>query len=164
MTRHDPVDPAAPLDGVDIALLDEIRDMYAALDPVPEHLIERVLFAIALEDLDIEVLRPAGRTELLALTRGTDEARTITFDGASLTVMVSITATGQDTVRLDGWLAPPDEHAVELRTERGLIRTRADRDGRFAIPGAPRGLAQLVVHPVGAVARARAVVTPSVVL
>jgi hypothetical protein len=164
MTRHEPFDPAAPLDRVDLALLDEVREMYLTLDPVPEHLVDRILFALELEDLNIEVFRPAVGAELLTAARGTGAARTITFDGDSITVMVSIVDTDQETLRLDGWLAPPAEHTVELRTENGSRRTTTDPDGRFSITGVPHGLAQLVVHPTEGSARTRVVVTPSVVL
>lgn len=167
MTRHDPTDPVAPVDQSDLALLEELRQMYETVDPVPEHLVERILFAVALEELDagaIEVLRPDPGAHQLVGARASEDTRTITFDGERVTVMVSIIDGDHDTVRLDGWLAPPAEHPVELRTERGSLRTRCDRDGRFALHDVPHGLAQLVVHPVADGVATGAVVTPSVVL
>jgi hypothetical protein len=76
--------------------------------------------------------------------------------------MFSVSPSGAATVRLDGWLAPPAAHRVELRTEAGCLETSADADGRFAVADVPHGLAQLVVHP--AAGGTRSVVTPSVVL
>jgi hypothetical protein len=148
-----------PMDGTDLALLAGVRDVYAELDPMPADLVDRVQFALALEDLDFEVFRLSSADEPVA-ARGVEETRTITFDSDTLTVMFSVSPSGTATVRLDGWLAPPAAHRVELRTEGGAIQTSADEDGRFAVEGVPHGLAQLVVHPSGS----RAVVTPSVVL
>src|SRR6266545_5367987 len=79
--------------------------------------------------------------ELVGAARGHEESRTITFDSESLTIMVSITPTGYDVVRLDGWLAPPGGHEVELRTARGPLTTIADEQGRFALDDVPHGLA-----------------------
>jgi hypothetical protein len=149
-----------PLDGTDLAVLAGMRDIFAELDPPPVNLVERVQFALALEDLDFEVFRLSAAEQAPAAVRGAEETRTITFDSDSLTVMFSVSPSGTATVRLDGWLAPPAAHRVELRTESGAIQTSADEDGRFAVEDVPRGLAQLVVHPNGS----RAVVTPSVVL
>jgi hypothetical protein len=150
-----------PIDGVDLALLAELRALYGDLDPAAPDLVERIQFALALEDLDVEVFRASAGSGVLAGVRGAEETRTITFDSDSLTIMFSISPAGPAAVRLDGWLAPPAAHRVELRTEGGAIQTDADADGRFAVDDVPHGLAQLVVHPAGGV---RPVVTPSVVL
>jgi hypothetical protein len=163
MTPHDPdLVPGAdqPIDGTDITLLSGMRDLYDTLDPMPADLVDRVQFALALEDLDVEVFRLAGSERMPAAVRGAEETRTITFDSDSLTVMFSVSVAGGSTVRLDGWLAPPAAHRVEIRTSAGPIQAFADTDGRFAVEGVPRGLAQVVVHPSGG----RPVVTPSVVL
>lgn len=167
MTPDDPVRPDEhvagadePMDGTDLMLLDGVRGLYAEADPMPASLVDRVQFALALEDLDVEVLRLTAAELAPSAVRGAEETRTITFDSDSLTVMVSVSPSGATTVRLDGWLAPPAAHRVELRTESGPIQTSADEDGRFAVEDVPRGLAQLVVHPTDS----RTIVTPSVVL
>lgn len=160
----EPAPPSAgePLDDTDLALLGELRGLYHELDPMPPDLVDRIQFALALEDLDVEVFRLAAEHAAPAGARGVEESRTITFDSDSLTIMFVITPCGAAAVRLDGWLAPPAAHRVELRTERGSLETSADADGRFAVADVPHGLAQLVVHPV--TAGTRSVVTPSVVL
>lgn len=169
MTTSDgPVSPlgAEPLDDVDLAILDGVRDLFEAVDPMPADLVERVRFALALEDLDVDVFRRFQEPALAAAARGHEESRTITFDSESLTIMVSITPTGYDVVRLDGWLAPPGGHEVELRTARGPLTTTADDQGRFALDDVPHGLAQLVVHPIDhqPSALGRSVVTPAIVV
>jgi hypothetical protein len=150
------------MDNVDIAVLQDLRELYGDLDPMSADLVERIQFALALEDLDVEVFRACAERGGLAGVRGTEETRTITFDSDSLTIMFSISPSGTAAVRLDGWLAPPAAHRVELRTEHGQMQTCADADGRFAVDDVPHGLAQLVVHP--AAEGTRSVVTPSVVL
>jgi hypothetical protein len=163
----EPAPPGAdgPMDDVDVAVLGELRELYGDLDPMSADLVDRIQFALALEDLDVEVFRASAESAeagVLAGVRGAEETRTITFDSDSLTIMFSISPSGTAAVRLDGWLAPPAAHRVELRTEHGPMETSADADGRFAVDDVPHGLAQLVVHP--AAGGTRSVVTPSVVL
>jgi hypothetical protein len=152
------------MDEIDVRILAGVRDLYETADPMPGDLVERVRFALALEDLDVDVFRPFP--EPATAVRGHEESRTVTFDSESLTIMVSITATGDRAVRLDGWLAPPGNHRVELRTERGPLLTTADEQGRFALDDVPHGLAQLVVHPTDGQPSSlgRSVVTPSIVV
>lgn len=152
-----------PLDETDAAILADLRRLYTAADPMPVSLVDRVQFALALEDVDVEVARLAEQYELPFGARG-DETRTVTFDSDSLTVMVSITEDSEGTLRLDGWLAPPGPHRIEVRTEHGQRVAEADAEGRFAVDGVPHGMAQLVVQPLPGAGNMKAVVTPSVVL
>ena len=46
-----------PLDDVDDATLEQVRAMYAATDPVPEDLVERIRFSLALDEMFDEVAR-----------------------------------------------------------------------------------------------------------
>ena len=165
MTPIDPA-PADVPEMPDAALLAEVRALYDAADPLPADLVERVQFAISLEDLDLEVLRLTEGAFDLADARGDEEARTITFDCDSLTIMIRLAVTGADAVRVDGWLAPPAAHRVEIRTVGDRLVTQADGDGRFVFDGVPRGLAQLVVRAGadGGPGTGRSVVTPSIVV
>lgn len=148
----------------DEAILEQIRELYDVLDPPPPDLDERVLFAVALESLDVEVARL--REDLLeaAGARATERSRTITFDSASLTIMITIVRSGPDRVRLDGWLAPAARLRVELRSPVESHEVLADDTGRFVFDGVLPGLAQLVVHPVDGSELATTIVTPSLVL
>jgi hypothetical protein len=162
MTDH----PGA-LDDLDADILGRIARLHAALDPPPPDLDERVRFAIALEDIDVEVSRLAAEELVGSGARGLDRTRTITFDSASLTIMVSVADAGARGVRLDGWLAPAAPLRVELRTPGGSSRSvLADDVGRFVFDGVAHGLAQLLVHPVPGcgVDLAATVVTPSLTL
>lgn len=140
-------DPTAPLDHIDHEILDRLAAAHARLDPPPADLDERVLFAVALPDLDAEVARLAGLAATTA--RGSERTRTITFDAESRTVMITIADQPDGSVRLDGWLAPAAALRVELRLpEPEPARSvTADPAGRFVFDRVPHGLAQLLVHP-----------------
>jgi hypothetical protein len=153
------------LDERDAAILSEVSRLYTALDPVPDGLVERVRFAMALEEVHAEVSRLQRETQpLAALARGDETTRTITFESTSLTIMINVSEGEDDDVRVDGWLAPPGTHRVSLRlTDRRLDGT-ADRQGRFVFDRVPRGLAQLIVRTDGLSGTEKTVATPSVVL
>jgi hypothetical protein len=156
-----------PIDETDLAILAGLAGLYCRADPVPAELVERIQFAMELEDLDAEVSRLRDDSDLApALARGEEQSRTVTFDSSHLTIMITISVVLDDTVRLDGWLAPPAALRVELRTSSGRLETDADEQGRFVIESVPRGLAQLVVRTSedGTAGDDRSVVTPSIVM
>jgi hypothetical protein len=154
---------AGRLDGVDAEILSGIRDLFAGVDPPPRDLVERVQFALELEDASIEVFRLGLDRDLVGATRG-EQSRTITFDSDSMSIMIRISAGDRELVRVDGWLAPPAERTVELRTGAQPLRTDADDQGRFVFSGVAHGPIQLAVHVVEdcAPARRRLIVTPSI--
>ena len=154
------------LDDADAAVIAELAQLYDRVDPVPDGLVERVGFTLTLANMEIELarlehdyLQPIG-------ARGEERARTVTFTADSLTVLVTITPTGTEQFRLDGWLAPGAGMRVELRLARSSNETNADDDGRFEFGRVPAGLAQLVFHPTegGGAQLLTPVVTPALEL
>ncbi|GAB2452039.1 carboxypeptidase-like regulatory domain-containing protein [Xylanimonas ulmi] len=144
----------ALLDREDVAVLDRVARATRALDPVPEGLAERSLFAMTLAALaaDVETMSMREVHPLAGAVRGETtpvEARTITFTHDSLTVMVALSAADAGLVRIDGWLAPAAALTVELRQPGGDRVTRADADGRFSFDVVERGPASLLVRPEG---------------
>ena len=105
-----------PLDETDFGLLDGIRELFQATDPMPADLPERIRFSLALRDLEIEMARLAEEDQLAVAARGTEQSRTITFDSDSLTIMIRIEANRDGTARVDGWLAPPQRREIEMKT------------------------------------------------
>lgn len=156
-----------PLDSLDLMILSQIRDAYAASDPMPPDLPERIRFSLALRELEVEVASLAARESQPALaSRGEEQSRTVTFDSDSLTIMIRIDPNGDGTVRVDGWLAPPQRREIEMKTESSPLTVLTDEHGRFAFAIVPRGTAQLIVRSAqdGPSGSGRSVVTPALVL
>jgi hypothetical protein len=160
-------DPDGPLDDTDAAILAQLRELHAVLDPPPPELAEQVCFAVELEDIDVEVARLQDEALIGSGARSSSRSVTLTFETASLSVLVSITELSDQQVRLDGWLAPPGAEQVELRHAPGpggrqatVRRAAPDATGRFVFDGLDPGLAQLRILP-GAGQVGGAVITPS---
>jgi hypothetical protein len=149
----------------DAVLLDRLREMWQRHDPVPTELVERVLFTLDLEGLEFELMLRHDAQEPVG-ARTAETATTVTFSSESLTVMVTVSATGPAARRLDGWIAPGAALRVELRTVRGIRHGVADSDGRFSFDAVPAGLVQISIHPTpdAAITLSRTVVTPAVEL
>jgi hypothetical protein len=165
--KSSPAGPDEPMDEFDLAILDGIREVFGRADPMPADLPERIKFSLALRDLEAEVARIASEEDprLLAV-RGAEQSRTVTFDSDSLTIMIRIDSDNNDTVRIDGWLAPPQRREIEMQTASGMLRAVSDEQGRFAFASLPRGTARLSVRPgkQGQSGSGRPVVTPALIL
>ena len=154
-----------PLDDVDASILEELRATYEDLDPVPDDLVERVKFSLALDEMFEEVARMTRvPVEELAVrgepTSGT-RTETLTFSAERLTAMVTVSRMGPGRLRIDGWLAPNESCRVRLRIQGKSSReTMSDDDGRFSFEDLDEGFGQLSFHPLGDDAPENAVVTP----
>jgi hypothetical protein len=136
-----------PLDSTDFALLESIRTAYAASDPVPAGLVDRIQFELTLDALHAEVATLTRLDLTGAGARGvTEEVRTITFTSDSLTTMVTLTPQGPDSVRVDGWATPGAGLQIEVLLIDSARQTYADEDGRFVFEDVPRGLAKFALH------------------
>jgi hypothetical protein len=145
----EPTDLAdGPLDPLDDAILGQLREAFAVVDPPPPDLNERSKFAIRLENVDIEVSRLYEDTMQGAGARAAERIRTITFEADSMTIMVTVVDPGSGSLRMEGWLAPAAPLRVELRVSApdGPTAVMADQHGRFAFDAVPPGLSQLAVH------------------
>jgi hypothetical protein len=156
----------------DARLLDTVRELFSVADPVPVDLAERVRFMFALRQMNAEVARVVRMEKVELGARGTEESRTITFDSNSLTIMIRIDGGPGDSVRVDGWLAPPQCRRVEMRMNEASLEAMADGAGRFVFPDVPRGTARVIVHPsdgsaegeAGQLGTTVAVITPALIL
>ncbi len=161
MTTVEPAGANEPLDELDLRLLAGVRELWEDADPMPATLVDQIRFAIQLEDIDLEVMRIREQEGLVAARSAAEQGRLITFDSESLTIMVNVSPEQTGTIRLDGWLTPPAEHPIEVRTSGGLLTTTSDPEGRFAVCGVPHGMVQVLVRTLG---RSRTVSTPAIEL
>src|SRR5690349_24915982 len=125
--------------------LRELDDLKRRVGPVPDGLVDRVQFALALDELHAEVAEMT-RMPLDALAVRADpsvEAATtsLTFKTDAFTAMVTVTRTGDDRYRLDGWVAPPTPLRVVARMQEGVLEATRDHTRRFAAEGLPGGFA-----------------------
>jgi hypothetical protein len=164
---------AGTIDAVDMRLLEGLAAFYTEVDPVPAGLVDRLQFSLTLDALHAEIAELQRVPHDALATRGEDfsQAQTVTFTSQSLTTMVTISPSGSDRVRIDGWVAPGGGVHVELRLVDGELTTVADADGRFVFDEVPRGLAQFVLRAPsvpekasGPAAEPAAVITPCIQL
>ena len=155
------------LDDTDFEILEGIRAIFGQVDPMPAGLPERVRFSLAMRGLEAEVARLAAEEDSrLGGARGAEQSRTVTFDSTSLTIMIRIDSNKNGTVRIDGWLAPPQRREIELQNPAETLGASSDEQGRFAFADVPQGTARLVVRAAeqDEGGSGSAVVTPAIVL
>lgn len=153
-----------PLDETDVALLADIAALYEAVDPVPATLTSRLSFSLALDEVYAEVAAMTRLPADLAGVRseqGDVRTQTMSFSAESLTIMVTVTQTGPDRLRLDGWVAPAAPLPVRLRLVEGRRQTVADESGRFVFTDLPNGFVQLMFGAGEGDDAGQVVVTPS---
>jgi hypothetical protein len=154
-------------------LLGDVRDLFEAIDPMPADLPDRVRLGLLFQGFGAELARlTSAEGELAAAARGSEQSRMVTFDSDSLTIMIRVDSNPDGSVRVDGWLAPPQANHVEMHQADTTITVIADSLGRFVFQNVSRGTVRLIVRPpgeeeagepVGAVA-VKAVVTPALTL
>lgn len=156
---------SAAIDAEDQRALATLRRVYEVGDPVPPSLLDRVKFAITLDDLEAEVARLQRESVPELAGARSDElktSQTVTFTSETLTTMVTITPLLEGGVRIDGWASPGALLDVELRVGDATLHTVADQDGRFVFEHVTRGLAQLVLRQNGSEAGDHPVITPAI--
>ncbi|MFP5415422.1 MAG: hypothetical protein ACLGHZ_00845 [Actinomycetes bacterium] len=143
-TREAPQTPRDPL-------LDAVRDAWTAWDPAPADLVDTVLIALAMDDLDTEyeLLTLVSRHDHLAGTRSdsTDERVLIEFRSKDLSVLVRLSRDPSGAHRIDGWVTPASGGTVSILQEEDLTTIPLDPNGRFDVPMVKQGLTRLVVQP-----------------
>ena len=126
----------------DDLLLDELRRVFAAVDPIPEAVQIAARAAIEWRTIDAELAELVADStvdEPLLAVRGTAEPRMLTFEARDLTIELEAEAAGPDTIRLVGQLVPPQPAEIAIRYGDELIATHADERGRFVAGGIGAG-------------------------
>lgn len=129
-------------DEADLRLLDALRAVAGAADPVPAAVVQAAKESFTWRSIDAELAALAYDSllddALLAGTRSEASPRSLTFEAADVVVEVEVIDTGAQR-RLLGQLVPPRPAEIQVRHSGGTIRIGADEVGRFAAPGVAPG-------------------------
>jgi hypothetical protein len=120
-----------------------MRSVWEEVDPVPVDLVDRMVAAVAVEDLTREyALLTLVETSELAAVRGASDTSTLQFSDGSTSVLVHVAATEGGGRRVDGWV---DATALAIRLIQGDKDWTADAGerGRFAFDDITPGMARL---------------------
>lgn len=125
--------------------LRELARMWEERDPMPADLVDKVLVAIATDDLDAEyeLLHLVERTRELVGTRGAvevGEAFTVAFSGGEFSLLLRVSESGRNTCRVDGWVTPARPMKVTVSQRNKTYETVVDGLGRFELAKLPTGL------------------------
>ncbi|GAA1465771.1 hypothetical protein [Microbacterium thalassium] len=127
----------------DAAIFARMRDAWSEIDPVPADLVDRMVAAVAVEDLSREyALLTLVETAELGAVRGDTDTATLQFSDGTTSVLLHIAATESGGRRVDGWV---DGDALAVRLVHGERDWSAEsgEHGRFAFDEVPSGLARL---------------------
>lgn len=128
-------------DAEDAALLAELRQITALLDPVPSEAIAAARSAFAWRTIDAELAELTADTLVDVQLVGVRSAATptmLTFESAGLTVELEVTTLAGGR-RIMGQLVPTGAGAVEVRHKGGTVTVDADEIGRFSVDGVDAG-------------------------
>ncbi|SDC27491.1 hypothetical protein SAMN05216410_1533 [Sanguibacter gelidistatuariae] len=137
-----------PMDEADQEILRSLGAAVVLVDPVPDGLVDRILFAMTLERLDADVAEMMEQVSTEPVSIRGDAAavaETITFTSSELSVMITLSEVAGG-VRIDGWVAPGGAFRIEVHRSAGVDVTETDPDGRFVFTAVPRGQASLLIH------------------
>lgn len=130
-------------------LLHSLTVMWEQRDPVPNDLVDRVLIALAVDDLDLdcELFQLSERRTHLAGTRGGNDVLTFTFDAEDLSMILRVSRTGSDSCRVDGWISPPRPMTVTATQAGQSLEAHVVDEGRFEFPDLKPGATRFLLHP-----------------
>lgn len=165
--------PIDALDDKDQRILDEVRELYARLDPCPAGLTERIKFALTVQALNAEVAE-LTRGEALTGVRS-DQAGaapaltgTISFSTQSLTLGISASEASEGFRRIDGWVTgwpPPVLIEIhEVGADAPMQTVEADEHGRFVFESVRSGPVYFRIRRVPEDPDERPVLTPTFTL
>lgn len=126
----------------DTALYARMRAAWEAIDPVPADLADRMVAAVAVEDLSREyALLTLVETDLAAVRSDTDTL-TLQFSDGTTTVLLHVTQTESGTHRVDGWV-DAEVLAVRLVQESREMGAELGEHGRFSFDDVPAGVSRM---------------------
>ncbi|MBN9155100.1 MAG: hypothetical protein J0I44_05455 [Microbacterium sp.] len=126
----------------DAALFARLRAVWEEVDPVPVDLVDRMVAAVAVEDLSREYALLTLVESELANTRGETDTLTLQFSDGDTSVLLHVSATESGEHRIDGWV---DAAALAVKLTQGDREWNADLGdhGRFSFDAVPSGVARV---------------------
>lgn len=126
----------------DAALFARMRSMWERVDPMPAELVDRMVAAVAVEDLSREYALLTLVEGSLAAVRGESDTATLQFSDGTTSVLLHVTATEGGRRRVDGWV---DASALAIRLMEGERerQTEVGEHGRFAFEDVPPGVVRI---------------------
>lgn len=126
----------------------DLADMWQARDPMPPGLVDKVLVALATEDVDAEyeLLDLVERSRELHGTRAGSDAMTVEFSGGPFSMLLHVTSVGEGHRRVDGWVAPAKPMRVSVRQGAKTWDAAVSLLGRFEFARLPVGLSRFWLH------------------
>jgi hypothetical protein len=132
----------------DEAVFEELRDLIARTDPVPERLDDAARAAFTWRTIDAELaelMQDSAEVDeaALALRGAATGPRLLSFESPRLAIEAEVTVLGPRERRLVGQIVPPV--AASLTLEQGGVRLTAQADelGRFAFDRVDAGTVRL---------------------
>lgn len=129
--------------GADAALFARLRAVWEEVDPAPADLVDRMVAAVAVEDLSREyAILTLVEGSTLTAVRGETDTATLQFSDGETSVLLHVTATEDGHRRVDGWV---DAAALAIRLVQGDRDWSADagEHGRFAFEAIPAAVSRL---------------------
>jgi hypothetical protein len=127
----------------DAALFARLRDAWRERDPMPDDLVDRMVAAVAVEDISREYAQlTLVDSSALDVVRSESDTATLQFSDGETSVLLHVTATEDGSRRIDGWV---DADALAIRLAQGgrdWSAAAGDR-GRFEFGAIPAGLSRL---------------------
>lgn len=126
----------------DAAMFARMRAMWQVVDPMPADLVDRMVAAVAVEDLSREYALLTLVAGELAAVRSDTESATLQFSDGQTSVLIHVTAPGDDHRRVDGWV---DATALAVKLVQGEREWAAElgEHGRFCFDDVKPGVSRI---------------------
>lgn len=123
----------------DDALFAELRAMWRDADPVPDSLVDRMIAAVAADDLSREYALLTLVDDRLGAVRGDGDALTLQFSDGSTSILLHVTSAENGRRRVDGWVDTAAGEVVLVQGDRSWTTTPTET-GRFVFDDVRPGL------------------------
>jgi hypothetical protein len=132
----------------DETMLEELRGLFARVDPVPERLDEAARAAYTWRTIDAELaelMRDSAEADAgeLALRSAATGPRLLSFESPRVAIEAEVAVVGPRARRLTGQIVPPMAATVTLEQGGARLTAQADELGRFLFERVGAGPARL---------------------